>query len=939
MRIIALHVVLLGAGVGSLTAQVDPSGSWRTWHTNHFRVHAKASHAAVAVEAAREAERAYGLLALELQEPRGTIDLVVADNVDFSNGFATVLPSNRVTIYVAPPGASISTGRYDSWLRLVITHELVHIFHLDRAEGIWGVLQTVFGRVPGLFPNTYQPSWVTEGLATYYESRFTTAGRVRGSYHDQLLLAAEREDRWPTPGEATFANRVWPAGNRPYAWGSRFFQSQSLAHGDSVVPQFVDHSSRQLIPFNISAPMKAAGGEGVGTGWARIRPALRPERMMGDVVERGLRSEPRPRVSAGGRYVAYRRSDGRHVERLVVRALPSGAEVVARRVNAVDDFAWQGDTLYATQLEFASPVEIRSDLYRLDPGGRLTRVTAGERVTGVCVLPGGQLGLLRLEAGRRSVKVVGFPDTASTTFQVPEARDWGRLEVSPDGRWVVAARHAQGRWDIVLWPVDKPHDVRNLTDDPALDADPTWSSDGERVVFASERAGLPQVFSHHIATGRTEQLTAEPTGAREPSVTPGDTLYYSTVLADGYAVMRLSRPSPRPRADVPSESVEFAAAPDVSIRETGYAPWGALRPFGWLPFWHDENSAGQFFGLYTFNSDPIERTGYVGMVTVAPETGRWEGGVSLFHTRWRSWTLDVTGAQTWDFGGFVQTAPPDTFTAVSFRERSGEVGLSYRWRRWRHGLGVRGGVFLERDELVNDEAATLPFTPRNPTFAGGVMTFGASRLERPPLSISLENGVSLAGLYLRRWELGGTGWSYEARGSANAYVALPLPGFASWVLAARIVGGRTGGPTPTVYAIGGESGDVVDVLAGTTLGSGRRTFPLRGYARGGRFTRAVVGIAELRIPILLAGRSIWKLPLLIDHVSANVFGEVGGGWNDGESAELTSLRDVGAELRIDVGVGAGLLLPTRVGWAVALKTALGSNLGDSRFYVAFGPSF
>src|SRR5438309_4329354 len=45
-----------------------------------------------------------------------------------------------------------------------------------------------------LFPYTtlfrsYQPSWVTEGLATYYESKFTNAGRVRGSFHTQLLGA------------------------------------------------------------------------------------------------------------------------------------------------------------------------------------------------------------------------------------------------------------------------------------------------------------------------------------------------------------------------------------------------------------------------------------------------------------------------------------------------------------------------------------------------------------------------------------------------------------------------------------------------------------------------------------------------------------------------------------------------------------------------------
>jgi len=68
-------------------AQTDPRGHWRTWHTAHFRIHARAEHAAVAGVAAREAERAYEALARELVPPRTTVDLVLYDNVDFANGF------------------------------------------------------------------------------------------------------------------------------------------------------------------------------------------------------------------------------------------------------------------------------------------------------------------------------------------------------------------------------------------------------------------------------------------------------------------------------------------------------------------------------------------------------------------------------------------------------------------------------------------------------------------------------------------------------------------------------------------------------------------------------------------------------------------------------------------------------------------------------------
>ena len=262
--------MFLGFGVSPVLGQIDPSGDWRTWRTQHFRVHAQASLSDAAQQAAFEAERAYGLLASELEPPRGTIDLVVAHNVDFSNGWASVFPSNRLSIFLAPPTCSPSLGNYDGWLRLVLIHELAHLFHLDRTKGVWKVLQAVFGRAPLLFPNVYQPSWVGEGLATYYESRFSTAGRVKGSFHRGLLAAATASGAWPSQGSVWLTSSGWPAGHRPYAWGGEFFTSQATLHGDSVVPRLVERTSEQLWPFAVSAPMRRAGGESVSDGWQRL---------------------------------------------------------------------------------------------------------------------------------------------------------------------------------------------------------------------------------------------------------------------------------------------------------------------------------------------------------------------------------------------------------------------------------------------------------------------------------------------------------------------------------------------------------------------------------------------------------------------------------------------------------------------------------------------
>ena len=98
------------------------------------------------------------------------IDVVLSDDVDFSNGSATPYPTNRIVIYANPPVSESALRYTNDWGQLVITHELTHIFHLDRTRGIWSLGQHVFGRAAALFPNFYNPSWLTEGLAVYEES-------------------------------------------------------------------------------------------------------------------------------------------------------------------------------------------------------------------------------------------------------------------------------------------------------------------------------------------------------------------------------------------------------------------------------------------------------------------------------------------------------------------------------------------------------------------------------------------------------------------------------------------------------------------------------------------------------------------------------------------------------------------------------------------------
>ncbi|HEY9428545.1 MAG TPA: hypothetical protein VIR34_15420, partial [Gemmatimonadaceae bacterium] len=102
-RKVLVAAALLACVVASAPAQVAPDARWRTIATEHFRIHFTPELEATARRAAVDAETAYAALAERLHPPRGTIDLVVADNVDYSNGYTTPFPTNRIVVYTHPP--------------------------------------------------------------------------------------------------------------------------------------------------------------------------------------------------------------------------------------------------------------------------------------------------------------------------------------------------------------------------------------------------------------------------------------------------------------------------------------------------------------------------------------------------------------------------------------------------------------------------------------------------------------------------------------------------------------------------------------------------------------------------------------------------------------------------------------------------------------------
>ena len=108
-----------------------------------------------------------------------------------------------------------------------------------------------------------------------------------------------------------------------------------------------------------------------------------------------------------------------------------------------------------------------------------------------------------------------------------DPRPYTSVRLSPDGRRLVTTVSDQANVDLVIYDLARDSPTR-FTFDPAADRSPVWTPNGERVVFASEREGMLNLFSKAAdGTGEVERLTTSSNVQAPDSFSPdGRTLVF-----------------------------------------------------------------------------------------------------------------------------------------------------------------------------------------------------------------------------------------------------------------------------------------------------------------------------------------------------------------------------------------------------------------------------
>jgi len=940
---VACALLLALATSAAAATLFDPRLTFRTVRTEHFVIHFHQGEEAMAQRLTVIAEDAW--LALQRSfglTPPARTQVVLADQTDLANGYATPVPYNTIVIYaVTPTGAEFD---FDDWLRLVFTHEFTHVVHLDRSGGWARAARAVFGRTPLAFPNLFLPAWQIEGLATYYESAITGAGRMHAGEFRAIVDEAARAGALEPLDRVNGGLTDWPGGTSVYAYGVGFHEYLADRFGSSRFADLAEVTSRSL-PYVSSRAFTRVYGESLGALWREYQASLRQ-------LPRGSKAEdPARRLTHQGfsvrspRFDRYR-CEGCPAEVVYSVSNPDGFPAMYRvgldgapperimRRYLGSATAPGRDAVYFDQIEFRRNTGVYSDLYALERGsGRVRQLTREARLRDPDLSPDGRmLTCVQERPGQRDLVIVdaGAAQPTATTLIAEAGTQFNGPRWSPDGRTIAVERHRTGAMaELVLVDVES-RAIRVLASAPSTRiVMPAWRPDGRAIVAAVARGDDTFNLVEFAADGSAaRELTHTTGGATWPEVSPdGRTIVFVGYTTGGFDLFAM--PYPTGGEEVRLAATQPAPAPQNAPvqQSSAYSPLQTLKPTSWVPV--VENGSDQVrVGLATGGVDVLGYHAYAAVATwlaASPEDAPrpnltspdWQGFYA--YDRWRPTLFASASSETSFFGGPATDAGTPALATRRERQLQGGVIFPIRHTRVTH-AGLLSIVSAVDDFTLPDRLLTRHRVPLRGAWETTTARFYG-------YSISPEHGIAAgATAEIVRQGLGSFADATVTTGDVRAYLPALAP---HHVVALRVGGGVSNGDETVgrTFRLGGHE----PALDAASFDSEAFSL-LRGF-RGNSFagTRVAVANAEYRWPIARPQRGIGTWPIFLHSLHGALFADAGHAWTRSFSASAIK-TSVGGQFSADIVAGYVAPLTLTVGAAWGHD---GSGLFADRYAVFF----
>jgi len=199
------------------------------------------AHEFVVPHLARCFENAFGFHSRLFDfHPNEKVNVLLQDFGDYGGGGAAAVPSDYISIGIAPMRYVYETAPANERMNWLMNHEMVHIVALDKASTADRTWQKIFmGKVLAtrehplsMFysylttPREYTPRWYHEGIATFLETWMAGGlGRALGSYDEMVFRTMVRDSSYIYDAvglESEGKTTDFQGGANSYLYGTRF---------------------------------------------------------------------------------------------------------------------------------------------------------------------------------------------------------------------------------------------------------------------------------------------------------------------------------------------------------------------------------------------------------------------------------------------------------------------------------------------------------------------------------------------------------------------------------------------------------------------------------------------------------------------------------------------------------------------------------------------
>ena len=632
------------------------------------------------------AEHAYRTLSAALDVKVGfRITIKVLDRVDQVLPLSESFQGDNIILTTWPPQDLLDGPYRGDWLERAVYHHVAHVL-IENTRPKFSPLVDLLV-YPLSFGNLFVPTWYLDGLSAWYETSDAPGRAVRDLVPAAVLRTDALRDDIPSLGAVLSERRSWLESRATAIYGTAFIQGAIQRFDADAFTRWNHENVKNLIPFTSGFTTERV----FGCKWRDIYAQWRDERtreIKADetanaankaanatdettIAADGSKDEPtqeasgfrtgswhheQPHAVPHRHAVSYLHNDGLTERAIVMHDLDTHEETKFTECHGHCRHQWSvdGQTLFFTNV-------VRKTRHRIE---KLYSLRMSDSLPHLVPMPG---HVRSFTASPDAVYAVIEDGDAPRIYRTrlgdgaePELVHLGNpYELIEDIVWLNGGRiigvvsDADSReYDLYEFVDDGSRlHPRRLTTSLATEMFPYVA--GEHLVgFVTEQDGIYYLHELDPDSGEERVIHAQRDGIYQPAQAQDGTIYYTTITADGTAILSIAPNRRRPPDTEPEPQKKYA--PPISetysreIEETKdleaipYRSWQAFIPAMAMPYFGYMIATGPYGGVDLYNADVLEHHHY--NIHYGYFDRREAHEISLLY-RWseHKWWIETTG--------------------------------------------------------------------------------------------------------------------------------------------------------------------------------------------------------------------------------------------------------------------------------------------------------